>query len=48
MSETHPPRRRLIARPARTIGAVLAGVFATFILSVATDLVSPATDIFPP
>ena len=48
MSEAHPPRRRLIARPARTIGAVLAGFFATFILSVATDLVLHATDVFPP
>ena len=48
MSETHPPRRRLIASPARTIGAVLAGFFATFILSVATDLVLHATDVFPP
>jgi hypothetical protein len=48
MSDTHPPRRRLIARPARTIGAVLAGFFATFILSVATDLVLHATDVFPP
>ena len=48
MSETHPLRRRLIASPARTIGAVLAGFFATFILSVATDLVLHATDVFPP
>ena len=48
MSETQPPRRRLIARPARIIGAVLAGFFATFILSVATDLVLHATDVFPP
>jgi len=48
MSETHPPRRGLMASPARTIGAVLAGFFATFILSVATDLVLHATDVFPP
>jgi hypothetical protein len=43
MSETHPPRRVL-----RSAGAVLAGFFATFILSVATDLVLHATDVFPP
>jgi len=48
MNETHPPRRALIARPARTIGAVLAGFFATFILSIATDFVLHAAGVFPP
>ena len=43
MSETQPPRRVL-----RSAGAVLAGFFATFILSVATDLVLHATEVFPP
>jgi peptidoglycan/LPS O-acetylase OafA/YrhL len=43
MSETQPPGRVL-----RSIGDVLAGFFATFILSVATDLVLHATDVFPP
>jgi hypothetical protein len=44
MSETYPPSRRVLRR----IGAVLAGFFATFILSVATDLALHATGIFPP
>jgi hypothetical protein len=43
MSETNPPRRVL-----RSIGAVLAGFFATAILSIATDLVLHAAGIFPP
>ena len=42
MTETQPPRRVL-----RSIGAVLAGFFATFILSVGTDLVLHAAAIFP-
>jgi hypothetical protein len=44
MSETYPPSRRVLQR----IGAVLAGFFATFILSVATDLALHATGVFPP
>jgi hypothetical protein len=44
MSETYPPSRRVLRR----IGAVLAGFFATFILSVATDLALHATGVFPP
>jgi hypothetical protein len=32
----------------RSIGAVLAGFFATFILSIATDLVLHAVGVFPP
>jgi hypothetical protein len=44
MSETYPPSRRVLRR----IGAVLAGFFATFILSVATDLALHAIGIFPP
>lgn len=43
MNETHPRRRVL-----RSTGAVLAGFFATFILSIATDLVLHAAGIFPP
>jgi peptidoglycan/LPS O-acetylase OafA/YrhL len=43
MNETHPPRRVL-----RSIGAVLAGFLATFILSIATDLVLHAAGVFPP
>lgn len=42
-NETHPPRRIL-----RSVGAVLAGFLATFILSVATDLVLHAAGVFPP
>ena len=41
--ETHPPRRI-----PRRIGAVLAGFFATFILSIATDLVLHGAGVFPP
>jgi hypothetical protein len=44
ISETYPPSRRVLRR----IGAVLAGFFATFILSVATDLALHAIGIFPP
>jgi hypothetical protein len=44
MSETYPPSRRVLRR----IGAVLAGFFATFILSVATDFALHATGVFPP
>src|SRR2546430_13319630 len=44
MSETYPPSRRV----PRRIGAVLAGFFAAFILSVATDFALHATGIFPP
>jgi hypothetical protein len=43
MSETQPRRRIL-----RSIGAVLAGVVAVFILSLGTDVVMHATGIFPP
>jgi hypothetical protein len=43
MNETHPPRHVL-----RSIGAVLAGFFATFILSIATDLALHAAGVFPP
>ena len=42
MDERHPPRRIL-----RSVGAVLAGFLATFILSVATDVVLHATGVFP-
>ena len=42
MDERHPPRRIL-----RSVGAVLAGFFATFIFSVATDVVLHATGVFP-
>jgi hypothetical protein len=42
MSETHPPRHVL-----RSIGAVLAGFFATFILSIATDLRLPIGNFGP-
>jgi peptidoglycan/LPS O-acetylase OafA/YrhL len=44
MSEPYPPSRRVLRR----IGAVLAGFFATFILSVATDLALHTTGVFPP
>lgn len=43
MNETHPPRRIL-----RSIGAVLAGFFACFILSIGTDFVLHAARVFPP
>jgi surface polysaccharide O-acyltransferase-like enzyme len=43
VSETHRPRRIL-----RSIGAVLAGLFAIIILSSATDMALHATGIFPP
>ena len=42
MDERHPPRRIL-----RSVGAVLAGFFATFIFSVATDVLLHATGVFP-
>jgi hypothetical protein len=43
MNETNSPRRIL-----RSIGAVAAGFFACFILSIATDLVLHAAGVFPP
>ena len=43
MIETQPPRR-----VGRSIGAVLAGFVAVFILSLATDIVLHATHVFPP
>ena len=43
MSEMHPPRRTL-----RSIGAVVAGLVAIFLLSMGTDMVLHATGIFPP
>ena len=43
MSETQRPRRIL-----RSIGTVLAGVLAVFILSLGTDVVLHATGIYPP
>jgi hypothetical protein len=43
MGEAHPPRRIL-----RSIGAVVAGFFACFILSIGTDLVLHAAGVFPP
>jgi hypothetical protein len=43
MDATNSPRRML-----RSIGAVLAGFFTTFILSIGTDLVLHALDVFPP
>ena len=43
MSETQRPRRVL-----RRIGAVLAGMLAVIILSIATDMVLHATGVFPP
>ena len=42
MSERRPPRR-----VSRSIGAVVAGFFATFILSVGTDAVLHAAGVFP-
>jgi hypothetical protein len=43
MIETHPPRRTL-----RSIGAVLAGLVAIFVLSLGTDVVLHAAGVFPP
>jgi peptidoglycan/LPS O-acetylase OafA/YrhL len=43
IDETHPPRR-----VGRSIGAVLAGFLATFVLSIGTDLVLHAAGVFPP
>jgi|SRR6267143_2697476 len=43
MTETPRPRRM-----ARSIGAVVAGVVAIFVLSTATDVVLHATGVFPP
>ena len=43
MSEMHQPRRVL-----RRIGAILAGMLASIILSIGTDLVLHATGVFPP
>jgi hypothetical protein len=43
MTQTHRPRRML-----RSIGAVLAGLLAIIILSVATDQALHATGVFPP
>ena len=43
MSETHP-RRRI----GRSIGAALAGLLATVILSLGTDVALHATGVFPP
>ena len=42
MNEPHRPRR------IRSIAAVLAGVLAVIILSIATDIVLHATGIYPP
>jgi len=42
--ETHSSGRRIL----RGIGAVLAGFFATFILSVGTDLLLHAVGVYPP
>ena len=43
MSETQSPRRVL-----RRLGAVLAGLVAIFILSIATDMAMHASGVFPP
>ncbi len=43
MSETHPPRRI-----GRSIGAVLTGIVAGVILTLATDIVLHAIGVFPP
>jgi peptidoglycan/LPS O-acetylase OafA/YrhL len=43
MNEAQSPRRVL-----RSIGAVLAGFFSTFILSIATDVGLHAAGVFPP
>jgi surface polysaccharide O-acyltransferase-like enzyme len=39
--------RRSLRRVSRSIGAVVAGFFATFVLSVGTDAVLHATGVFP-
>ena len=44
MNETHSSSRRIL----RGIGAVLAGFFATFILSIGTDILLHAAGVFPP
>jgi len=43
MSETQHPRRIL-----RSIGALLTGIFAGIILTVATHIVLHVTGVFPP
>ena len=43
MSETRDSKRTL-----RSIGAVLAGLFVIFVLSLGTDVVLHATGLFPP
>jgi hypothetical protein len=43
MSQTENPRQLL-----RSIGAVLAGLLFIFIVSIGTDVVMHATEIFPP
>jgi len=43
MNETNPPRRI-----GRSIGAVLAGMFAGIILTLGTDIVLHAIGVFPP
>jgi hypothetical protein len=43
MSELHPRRPVL-----RSVGAVLAGLLATVVLSLGTDVVMYATGVFPP
>ncbi len=43
MNETNPPRRT-----GRSIGAVLAGMFAGIILTLGTDIVLHAIGVFPP
>ena len=44
VNETHSSGRRTL----RSIGAVFAGFFATFILSIGTDLLLHAAGVFPP
>src|SRR5881628_928924 len=43
MGETQSPRR-----PLRSVGAVLAGFIAIFVLSTVTDVVLHVTGVFPP
>jgi hypothetical protein len=43
MSEMHPPKRM-----ARSIAAVLAGIFAGIILTLGTDIVLHVIGVFPP
>lgn len=43
MSETRPPRRL-----GRSIGAVLAGIFAGIALTIGTDIALRASGVFPP